>query len=212
MTDEQKINFLKNCFLFKQLPQEELTLLASQLREKVLSQNIVFIEEGLDGDEMYIIVEGLVKIFRFTDDGKEMTIAVKGDGDTVGELSLLDDDLRAANVQTLKLTKVLILRREAILVILSQYPTIAMNMLKNLAKIVRESNNYVEGLVSQSLLQRTERILQIISGHFLNKSITMSHEDLALLIGGTRPRITEALHELKRQGKISLTYKSIRFV
>lgn len=209
---DEKIKFLQKCYLFRDLEEKDLAFIVAQVKEKTLAKDTLFIQEELPGDEMYLITEGLVKVFRLAEDGKEMTVALKGKGDIVGELSLLDNEHRAANAQTLKQTDLLVLRREDFLTALPQHPTIAINMLKNLAKIVRESNNYIEGLISQSLVERTERTLQMIGEHFPDRTITMSHEELSLLIGVTRPRVTEALHALEKAGKVTLAHKSIRLV
>jgi serine/threonine-protein kinase len=78
------------------------------LPRKVFLPGDVIIEEGAVGDEAYMIVSGKCRVFRSVPDGQE-TLNTMGPGDVFGEMALLLDDPRAASVEAIERTSVLVL-------------------------------------------------------------------------------------------------------
>ena len=77
------------------------------------------------GQTFFVIAKGSVKITRLSDDGREVILAMLGEADFFGEMSLLDGDGRSANVVSLEASEVLTLARNEFLDILEQYPKIS---------------------------------------------------------------------------------------
>ena len=63
-------------------------------------ERTVFIEEGQEGEALYIVGEGNVEVLRYSDDGREVVLAVVGKGQCLGEMSLLTDNPATATVRT----------------------------------------------------------------------------------------------------------------
>ncbi len=212
MTEKEKIQLIRSCLLFSELSEEDLVHIAAVAREKILPSKTVFIEEGTPGEEAYIISKGLTKVYRMTEEGKEVQIALRAVGEIIGELSLLDDGLRSAHVATLQDTHVLVVSKKELQAVVHKHPSVALGVIRNLAKRIRENTSTMQSLSSVQLNQRMLSLLITLRGYFANQEITMSHEELAQLIGATRPRVTEALHTLAEQKKIVLSHKKITIV
>jgi sigma-B regulation protein RsbU (phosphoserine phosphatase) len=92
--------FLARLPLFESLPRIDLDRLATKMRAIDLSPGTVLFREGEPGDSFYIVFEGQVTVFRSMDDGEERILAVRGAGEFIGEMSLLNKDgVRTASVR-----------------------------------------------------------------------------------------------------------------
>ena len=81
---------LKGVPLFKDLDAEDLEGLGELMSETSLKRGDALFREGDEGDRLYVLTEGKVKLSHSSDDGRENLIAVLGPGEIIGELSLFD--------------------------------------------------------------------------------------------------------------------------
>lgn len=99
-TDEQ-MSRIKACmgssFLFSSLEEEEMKTVILACQEKKCVAGVKLINQGEDGDSMFIIEEGVVECFK-TIDGAEKLVKTCSSGDAFGELALLYNCPRAASV------------------------------------------------------------------------------------------------------------------
>lgn len=195
--------------LTKGLVDRELDELAKLCYLEKIPGNTTFIYEGSPPQSVYLIVEGGVRVYVTSPDGKEVTVSFLGPNEILGEIAYLNDTSRSASVQTIKDTKVLIMSGDNFRKIFTGNSTVAVNLLSILAKRIQDTNQQLEVMVASSLLDRTVKVLTILEKYFPQREICLSHEDLATIIGATRPRVTEALHYLKSLGRIELNRHKI---
>lgn len=195
--------------LFRDLSLDEAHLLSEIVQYKEINPGIVFIEEGQIGLEAYIIASGLVKVYRLTDEGKEVIFGIRKPGEILGEMALLDEGTRSAHVATLQKTGLLCIPKQAFLNLIAAHPSVALGMIRTLSKRIRESTFMIEDIVSKQVIERMVNLLRTIAPYFPNNELTLSHEELAILLGATRPRVTEILHILEKEKKITLLHKKI---
>jgi len=95
------LSLLRKIPLFSDLADNALTELAGSLKTQTFQKETTVVSETDEGSMLYIIKKGQVKISRLSEPGKEVILAILGDGDFFGEMSLLDGLARSANVITL---------------------------------------------------------------------------------------------------------------
>jgi len=212
MNFEEKTQIVKSSSLFKTLSGEEIRAIAKAADQKKFSPKSVVIEQCERPQAAYLIYKGLVKVYRMAECGEEVNLAILGPGEVVGEMSLLDECERSATVETLQETEALSLTKENFDKVLTQNPQIAQKMLGIFCRRLRIANEYVEELTVKELKDRLFRVLVILSGYFPKGEISLSQEDLATIVGATRPRVTEALGELEKKGKVSLSRRRIHLL
>jgi CRP/FNR family transcriptional regulator len=100
MTENIKIDFLKNIQLFSSLTDEELSRIGTRITIEEFKKNEVVLREEDTSEYMYIILFGKVKVIQTTEDGKEIILAVHKADDFFGEVSLIDGKTSPATVQT----------------------------------------------------------------------------------------------------------------
>ncbi len=106
---------LSQALLFRGLPEAALRKLASIAQERTLSNGAWLCHEGDDGDAMYVIALGTVRVMRRDTSGKEQEVATLGSGSCFGEMALvLKDEKRAASVVAQEPSTILELSREGL--------------------------------------------------------------------------------------------------
>jgi len=95
----------------------------SKFYEKTFLEGEIIFKEGEVGEEIYLIEEGEVEIFKEFE-GKEKTIAILKEGEVFGEMSVLDGKPRSASARALKDTVLRIMNRESLIEYIKQNPFI----------------------------------------------------------------------------------------
>lgn len=92
MENSQKIFVLESTHLFGSLSDDIVAAVAKKTQEREIEKGTIIFHEGEVGDGLYVIVSGTISISK-----KNKTIAKLNEGDFFGELSLIDNTLRAAS-------------------------------------------------------------------------------------------------------------------
>lgn len=146
----QDIRHLKKAFLFQGLPDDVLDALAQKVSHRRLTKDEVLFRRGDEGDALYIIDDGWVKIVREDDQGRELELNRCGPGEAFGEMSLLDQEPRSAGVVALTDTDVLELNQDSFFELLDQRPDVALNLIRSISSRLRFSGTYIQKVIEWS--------------------------------------------------------------
>ncbi len=131
----EKVLILKSSEIFQNTDETDLVELAGILEEVYLEANTNLFSKGDSGNCMYFIYSGSIKIH----DG-DHTLAVLGENEIVGELSVLDAESRSASATTIQECLLLKLEQEPFYEILMSNADILKGILKTLCKRLRVIN------------------------------------------------------------------------
>ena len=205
----KKIDLLQSVSLFFDLSEKEL----GYIEEKMVTRryengNYIFLEDS-EGEQCFFVAKGSVKVTRLSKDGREVILTMLNAGDFFGEMSLLDGESRSANVIALEETEVLTLNREDFLVVLHDYPTIAIQLVKEMAGRLRKSDRQIASL---SLSDAEKRITMCIirfaddQGVIKNGKVSIPktpiQQDIANMAGTSRETVSRALSILEKENLI----------
>mgnify|MGYP001234306846 FL=1 len=218
----KKIELLQSVALFWDLSEEELGYISEKMIARHYeSGKFIFLEDS-EGEQCFFVVQGSVKVTRLSKDGREVILAMLNEGEFFGEMALLDGESRSANVIALEETEVLTLNREDFLVVLHDYPQIAIQLLKEMAHRLRKSDRQIASL---SLSDAEKRIALCIirfadeQGIIKRGQVSIPkvpiQQDIANMAGTSRETVSRAInvlekeHYIKRQGRelLILDYK-----
>ena len=205
----KKIDLLQSVSLFFDLSEKEL----GYIEEKMVTRryengNYIFLEDS-EGEQCFFVAKGSVKVTRLSKDGREVILTMLNAGDFFGEMSLLDGESRSANVIALEETEVLTLNREDFLVVLHDYPTIAIQLVKEMAGRLRKSDRQIASL---SLSDAEKRITMCIirfaddQGVIKNGKVSIPktpiQQDIANMAGTSRETVSRAVSILEKENLI----------
>lgn len=144
------ISRLKKAYLFQGLSEDVLEALAQKVSHRTLAQGETLFRRGDQGDALYIIDEGWVKIIRQDERGNELLLNQCGPGETIGEMSLLDQEPRSAGVVALSDAEVLELKQDGFFELLDQRPDVAMVLIRSMSSRLRFSGTYFQKMIGWS--------------------------------------------------------------
>ena len=205
----KKIELLQSVSIFWDLNEDELGHIADKMVAKHFENgNYIFLEDS-EGEQCFFVLEGSVKVTRLSKDGREVILAMLNEGEFFGEMSLLDGESRSANVIALEKTKVLTLDRNDFIEVVNDYPQIAVQLLKELARRLRKSDRQIASL---SLSDAEKRIALCIirfadeQGVIQNGKVSIPktpiQQDIANMAGTSRETVSRALGLLEKEDLI----------
>jgi CRP-like cAMP-binding protein len=162
------------------------------------------------GDTLFIINKGSIKITRVSEDGREVILAILGEGEFFGEMSLLDGQTRSANAIAQTGCHVLILKRHDFLQVLEKFPNIAISLLSELAIRIRKSDQQIESFalsdaeqrIGITILRLAEELGTIHKGVVRIAKLPYQ-QDIANMAGTSRETVSRMLKLLEDKSFIS---------
>jgi CRP/FNR family transcriptional regulator, cyclic AMP receptor protein len=207
---------LRRAPLFDALDDEGARVLRRQMSEVKLSRGEHLFMEGDDGDALYVVIEGKVKLTRAAPDGRENLLSVIGPGEMFGELSLFDPRPRTSSASAVTDAALASLKHEALIPWLRERPDVSLHMLRQLARRLRRANDVnadlvftdVPGRVAKNLLDLAERFgNQESDGLHVHHDLTQ--EELAQLVGASRETVNKALADFAARGWLQISARSV---
>ena len=133
----ERILLLREIPIFADLSPEDLELMANIAREEWYPQNTIVLQQGEEGNVMFVIVEGRLDVVRMVD-GAEQVLAQRGPGDFVGEMAVIESAPRLATLRTQTDVRVLAIDGETFKGILRERPDVSFAVLRNISRRLRE--------------------------------------------------------------------------
>jgi CRP/FNR family transcriptional regulator, cyclic AMP receptor protein len=193
--------------LFAGLNGADRSALEACLHVRSYPERVTIVNEGDISNSLYLILEGKVKVFTTSEDGREAVFCTQGPGEYFGEVALADDAPRSASVITLAPTRLAILAREDLLRCMRDHPGIGLAIIQGLAGRVRRLTEQVRSL---ALLDVYSRLIQLLTdlaedrdGELVIEP-RLTHQELASRIGASREMVTRILGDLVRGGYLRI--------
>ncbi len=208
--------FLKSVPLFSRLGEASLDAILRLTRRRRFRKDEIIFHEKEEGDSLFVILHGRVKVAIFGDDGKEVTLSVLSEGDFFGEMSLLDLEPRSATIVAEEECELLSLQRDDFVRALAQDPGMSSSLIQVLADRLRKANHQISTLALLDVYGRVARVIQELAeeeGKRLKDGRVVvrrpTHMDIAHRIGSSRETVTRMMRELEESGQIETQGREI---
>jgi CRP/FNR family transcriptional regulator/CRP/FNR family cyclic AMP-dependent transcriptional regulator len=120
---ETHINtYLKGVPLFSNLNDEQIKLLSGTGTVTSFLKDNVIVHQNQPGETFYIVISGRVKITLLNKDGREIVLSILKKGEFFGELALLDNERRSANVIAMDDASLFLITRTQFYQLIETYP------------------------------------------------------------------------------------------
>ncbi|MEP7241899.1 MAG: ATP-binding protein [Devosia sp.] len=133
-------DMLRRVPLFEGLADDDLIDLSESSKRYTAPPGLLFIEEGADGNALFVILSGEVEVTK-RDGDRQIVLARRGAGDVLGEMSLLEQVPRTASVRTTAESELLEIDAGMFQDLLNKRPAIATSLLRTVAARLRSSES-----------------------------------------------------------------------
>jgi CRP-like cAMP-binding protein len=153
MDSNRILEQLRTNTLFKYLGDGDLRNITKLMKVETVHPNTIIFNENSSGDRVYIILEGRVKVSKFTKFGGETPLAIMGPGEFFGEMELLDGLPRSARATSIEETTVAEIVKNDFDSLLKSNHIFALNLLKTITKRLRTAD--------QTIVAELEKTIEI---------------------------------------------------
>ncbi len=181
------------------------------VEKKYVKGEIVF-SEGDDGDGFYVVVEGQVKIYKASADGKEKILHIFGPGAPFGEVPVFTGRSFPANAEALAKTSLLFFPKRSFVDMITKNPMLALAMLGVLSMRLREFTVQIEHLALKEVPGRLASYLIYISKEQESaKSVELdiSKGQLASLLGTIPETLSRIFSKMSSRALVEVDGKTI---
>jgi CRP/FNR family transcriptional regulator, cyclic AMP receptor protein len=184
-------------------------------RHRRFSKGQVLFYEGDNGRDVFILVEGLVKVFMTSASGRQVILGLESPGSLLGELSAIDGQPRSASVEAVAAVDTLVLRIEEFRLFLQSQPRAATELLGVVAARLRIASQRQLEFGTGDALARLCSCLLVMIDRFGNSegepsvSLPIAQQDLAALTGLSREAVVKGLRRLRELGWVEATGRSV---
>lgn len=213
MTTKEKI--ISEIPLFRGLPAEQISCLANIAIEKTYSKGETIFTEGEEGRGFLVVIDGTVKIFKVSPEGKEQILHIFGSGEPFGEVAVFCGRHLPANAQTLTACRLLYFPRQQFVALITANPHIALGMLAILSLRLHNFADQIEGLSLKEVPSRLAAYLLHLSEEQNADDqvlLGISKGELASLLGTIPETLSRILTRLSGKGIIEVNGATIRLL
>lgn len=173
---------LKTNPLFSDLHADDLQRVAALCHTLKLDAGEVLFQKGDDGDALYGVRRGQIRIATGASDGDRLTLNFECPGDMFGEIAVLDGQPRTADSVASEPTELFVLRRGDLLALLEREPRIAIRLIELLCQRIRWISERMEESVLQPLPVRMARRLCALADDY-GSEVPISQGQLGVCVG-----------------------------
>ena len=212
--DEREL--LRTVPLFSELSDDAVVSLGRLASRRRYPRDTVVFFENEEGDCLFMILEGRIKVTILGDDGREIILTMLGPGDLFGEMALLDNEPRSATAIAVEESELLSLQRSDFQAVIGENPGISAALIKVLSARLRRANHQISTLALLDVYGRVARVIldmareegrRLKDGRIAFRRAT--HQEIANRIGTTRETVTRMLKDLERQGLVRVEGREI---
>jgi CRP/FNR family cyclic AMP-dependent transcriptional regulator len=196
------------------LQPETLRGIASTGVVRTFPRHTVLINEGDQGDSLFVILSGRVKIYSSNEAGREFVIDFHGPGEYVGEMSL-DGAPRSASVMTVEPTTCAVVNRAQFRDFILAHPDFAMHLIERLIHRVRVTTGNLKSLALSDVYGRLVRLLYALAKEVDGRQIVpekLTQQEIADRVGASRDMIGKLMKDLVGGGYLVVEDRQITII
>lgn len=197
--------FLTRIPLFKGLTPKQYDDLAMIITDQELGRGQTIFAEGDQGSGFFVVVSGLVKIYKLSPDGKEQILHIFGPGEPFAEAAVFTGSTYPAHAIALEKSRVFFIPRNSFIALIKESPELAMNMMAALSVRLKKFAHMIEDLSLKEVPGRLAAHILYLSdleGNTDRIRLQIGKAQLASLLGTIPETLSRILAKLSKQGLI----------
>jgi CRP-like cAMP-binding protein len=204
-----KLLYLSQINLFDELPMEEIETIDKISDMQPMKKGSLILGPNQSTRALYLLKKGEVRLYRSSQDGKQLTVDLLGDGNIFGETSSFSLNYDQTYAEALSDVYLCVIGKEEFTQLVEQNPKLAVKFIEILSARLKETYEMSESIALRNVRYRILSLLLKLSEKFgrSNKEwqtidIKVTHHDIASMIGSTRETVSATISQLKKDGYI----------
>lgn len=179
--------------IFKKMTKAELEEIIDISTHRVYQKGDLIYQSGNQENNLYVIYEGQVKIYRLSDDGKVQVLRLLGPGEFMGELSLFSQQPMEDFAEALVPTTICVINGPKLTTKMMKYPNIALKIVEELSKRLANMEKLVENISLHSVEWRVAQALLNMANEVNEIELLSTKANLASQIGMSQETLSRKL-------------------
>ncbi len=200
---------------FDDFTEEQYTILQSIGKQRVFLKGEAVFTEGSSANEIFLIKNGRIKLSKCLEDGSEVILDFRKNGEMFGENIFADEQLYPVSAWAIEDTVTCGANKRDLEKIILQNPQIGLKMMANMSRKISDLSTRLENISIGNLQNRLfKTLLNIAQQQGVKNSngyqipFALTHEELSFLVNAHRVSVTKAVKALIQSGKIIKEGKS----
>lgn len=201
---------LKNIPLFAGLTEADLDTLLGIGRVREHPRGELLFSEGEEAEGFFVVLDGKVKVFKLSAEGKERILHIIHPGGTFAEAAIFGDGLYPAYAETIQKSELLFLPKQDFYDLLMTNGRISINIIAGLSKFLRQFAQQIEELTFKDVPSRLARyLLDLSRGRSATVELPISKSQLASNLGTVSETLSRTLRKLSEEDLIRVSGKTV---
>lgn len=196
--------FLKDILYFSDLAPAELESISRVVFEKTADRAEMVLLEGEPATTLYFVGSGAVKVFKTSAEGKEQILGIVRPGESFNDVAVFDGRPNAASARAMGPVLLYGIRKDDMEAILRVHPRVSLNVIRVLARRVRDLVSLIENLAFRHVIGRVAKILSEQAGGETEHGPRLTQQEMAAMAGTAREVVGRSLKALEEEGAIKL--------
>ncbi|WP_203255778.1 Crp/Fnr family transcriptional regulator [Hyunsoonleella ulvae] len=206
---------IKQFNALKSLSREELVRISGCKTSRFVKKGQVIFEEGEAINGVYCIKDGICKLTKLSENGKDQIVKMVVKGELIGQRSLVSDESSNLQATALNDMELCFIPKSEIISDLQKNPKFTLGMLRDMAHDLKEADDIIVDMAQKPVRQRLAETLIYVEKNFGTNpdgtiSLMLSREDYANIVGTATESAIRVLSQFKKQGLISTVGKYIK--
>ena len=201
----------------KALNKEELLRMAECKTSYTIKKGEPIFEEGDVTNGIYCIKDGVCKLSKLSDNGKDQIVKLVKPGELLGQRSMISDEPANLSAVALEDMEVCFIPRSEVMQFFTQNNQFSMNVMRTICDDLKGADDHMVNMAQKTVRQRLGETLIYLEETFGKNEdgslhIQLSREELAGMIGTATESCIRLLSELNKSEYIELIGKKIKLL
>ncbi|MEG6616024.1 Crp/Fnr family transcriptional regulator [Peptococcaceae bacterium 1198_IL3148] len=210
------ITYLKKCFLFSELNEEQLLKIAKLIQDRHYQRGQFIFIESEPGKALFILKQGLIKLTKRTEDGREHILHFVHPGEIFAEVVLFGDASYPATAEVQQNSIVGSIGNADMEQLIKDNPEIAVSMLHIMARRLRIAQDKAMNLALNDVRRRLIFVLLDLASENgcatekgIEINLSLTNQELANMVGTSRESVNRIINDLKKGGTLDVNRQQI---
>lgn len=205
----QHHNRQDNCIslvpIFSLLSGDEMNEIARITESRIYEKGEMIYLAGDQTDKLYVLYEGLVKLTKYSESGKEQVIRLLKPGDFMGEYNLFSKKSFEENSEALKRSKMCIIEGKKLRELMKKYPSISFKIIEEMTERLVKAEQLLKNVAVESVEKRIADKLLSLADECNIVHLEMTKKDLASMMGMSAESLSRKLTKFEQERIIKQT-------